>query len=46
MLHGASLAAQRIITVMDLESARKAKVKEVMEFRCWLDTLELNYLNC
>lgn len=45
MLCGASLAAQ-IITVMDLESARKAKVEEVMEFRCWLNTLEFNYFSC
>lgn len=35
MLHGASLAAQ-IITMMDLESARKAKVEEVMEFNVGL----------
>lgn len=45
MLHGTALAAQ-IIMVMDLESARKAKVEEVMEFRCWLDTLEFNYFSC
>lgn len=45
MFHGASLAAQ-IITMMDLESARKAKVEEVMEFRCWLNTLEFNYFSC
>ena len=45
MLHGASLAAQGV-TRMDLESARKAKVEEVMEFRCWLDILEFNYFSC
>lgn len=33
-LHGASLAAQ-IIAVLDLKSARKAKVEEVNEFSCW-----------
>lgn len=45
MLRGTSLAAQ-IITMMDFESARKAKVEEVVEFRCWLNTLELNYFSC
>lgn len=45
MLHGASLAAQ-IITVMDLESARKAKVEKATEFRCWLNTLDFNYFSC
>lgn len=45
MLHGTALAAQ-IITMMDLESAGKAKVEEVMEFRRWLDTLEFNYFSC
>ena len=45
MLHGASLAAQ-MITMMDLEFARKAKVEEVIEFRCWLNTLEFNDFSC
>lgn len=34
MLHGASLAVQ-IIAVLDLKSARKAKLGEVNEFSCW-----------
>jgi len=45
MLHGVS-SAVHIITMMDLESARKAKAGEVMEFRRWLDTLEFNYFSC